>query len=81
MISGWTSASACLVAGNPRTALFSEKTISSVSTTPKRSSPSPNSLSFSLPLSPSSLIVLLVSGNQYQGHTQGLKISRLKDLK
>lgn len=36
----------------------------------------PQLLVFLTPLSPSSLIVLLVSGNQYQGHTQGLEISR-----
>lgn len=36
MISGWISVSVCLVAENPKTALFSVKTISSVFTTPKR---------------------------------------------
>lgn len=37
MISGLISANVCLVAENPRTALFSAKTISSAFTIPKRS--------------------------------------------
>lgn len=44
MISGLTSVSVCLGAENLRIALFSEKTISSASTTLKRSSPLPFSI-------------------------------------